>query len=90
LKQLSKEKKLETVVMRVEKKILKHFGDQLFYNGFVSQKDLKDTVEMTFLSPSLEGFARWYMMFGDYADIISPESLKDIIRKITVAISEKI
>jgi predicted DNA-binding transcriptional regulator YafY len=89
LKQLSKEKKLETVVMRVDKKILKHFGDQLFYNGFVSQKDLKDSVEMTFLSASLEGFARWYMMFGDYADIISPQSLKDIIKKISTTISKK-
>ena len=89
LKQLSKERELETVIMRVDKKILGHFGDQLFYNGFVSQKDLKDRVEMTFLSASLKGFARWYMMFGDYADIISPDSLKDTIREIATAISKK-
>jgi predicted DNA-binding transcriptional regulator YafY len=91
LKQLSKEQKLETVVMQVDKKILRHFGDQAFYNGFVSQKETKDknVVEMTFLSASLEGFARWYMMFGDHADIIKPESLKGIIRKIAIAISKK-
>jgi predicted DNA-binding transcriptional regulator YafY len=76
--------------MRVDKKIIKHFGQQLFYNGFVSQLELEDNnVEMTFLSASLEGFARWYMMFGDYADIISPDKLKDTVRKIATAISKK-
>jgi len=92
LKQLSKEQKLETVVMHVDKKILRHFGDQAFYNGFVSQQETKDKniVEMTFLSASLEGFARWYMMFGDFADIISPDKLKGIIRKIAGEISGKL
>lgn len=90
LKQLSRERELETVIMQVDKKILKHFGDQLFYNGFVSQKEIKgDRVEMTFLSASLEGFARWYMMFGDHADIVSPNKLKAIIKKISTSISKK-
>lgn len=90
LKQLSKERELETVVMRVEKSIIKHFGEQLFYNGFVSQQEVKgNMVEMTFLSYSLEGFARWYMMFGDHAEIISPDSLKSMVRKISAAILEK-
>lgn len=90
LKQLSHEQKLETVVMKVDKKVTPHFGEQLFYNGFVSQQEMGDNIiEMTFLSASLEGFARWYMMFGDYADIVSPDRLKDIVRKIAVTISEK-
>lgn len=90
LKQLSKERELETVVMRVDKKIIKHFGEQLFYNGFVSQQELKgNIVEMTFLSYSLEGFARWFMMFGDHAEIVSPNSLKNMVRKISAAILEK-
>jgi len=37
---------------------------------------------MTFLTASLEGFSRWYMMFGDRARILSPDSLKDRIRSI--------
>jgi predicted DNA-binding transcriptional regulator YafY len=89
LKEISQKKGLHTVIMRVDKKIMKHFGDQLYYNGFVSQKDLKDKVEMTFLPHSLEGFARWYMMFGDHADIISPSELKAIIKKIATRILKK-
>ncbi len=82
LKQVSKEKELHTVVMHVPRDTLKYFGDQKYYNGFVSQKELKERVEMTFLTSSLEGFARWYLMFGDMAEIKSPENLKARVREI--------
>ncbi|MEO6305379.1 MAG: WYL domain-containing protein, partial [Bacteroidia bacterium] len=90
IKQVTKEKELHTVIMNVDKEIVKHLGDQKYYNGFVSQKEFKDHFEMTFLSCSIEGFARWYMMFGDNADIISPESLKTAIKKIAFDISKRI
>lgn len=89
LKQVSRERELHTVVMLVKKDKLRYFGDQKYYNGFVSQKEIKDQVEMTFLTESLEGFARWYMMFGDAAAIISPESLKKRIKEIATAIAEQ-
>jgi predicted DNA-binding transcriptional regulator YafY len=90
LKQISKEKELFTVVMTINKKVVSYLGDQKYYNGYVSQKEIGDKIEMTFLTCSLEGFARWYMMFGDSADIISPQNLKDSVKKILLAISEKI
>jgi predicted DNA-binding transcriptional regulator YafY len=89
LKQISKEKELVTVIMQVDKEIMKHFGDQKFYNGFVSQKELKTKLEMTFLTSSIEGFSRWYMMFGDRAEIISPDSLKERIKQLATVISKK-
>ncbi|MGZ4048148.1 MAG: helix-turn-helix transcriptional regulator, partial [Bacteroidia bacterium] len=91
LKQITKEKKdLHTVIMQVEKGILKHFGEQKFYNGFVSEKELGNKIEMTFLTSSLEGFARWYMMFGDMAEIISPQIVKTRIKKIGSEIIKKV
>jgi predicted DNA-binding transcriptional regulator YafY len=89
LKKISTEEALHTVVMRIEKDIIRHLGDQKYYNGFVSQKELNDCFEMTFLAYSIEGFARWYMMFGDKAEIISPPELKDFIRQLSVSISKK-
>lgn len=86
LKQISKEKELQTVVIRVEKKTAKFLGDQKFYNGYVSQKEANNKIEMTFLSASLEGFARWFMMFGDKAEIMEPETLKNRISEISTAI----
>jgi predicted DNA-binding transcriptional regulator YafY len=91
LKEITKvEKDLHTVIMRVETSSLKYFGDQKFYNGFVSEKQLGDMTEMTFLTSSLEGFARWYMMFGDHAEIITPKSLKNRIKHIAKAIAKKV
>lgn len=89
LKEISKEKELHTVVINVDKDIMKHLGDQKFYNGFISQKVIKDKVEMTFLTGSLEGFARWYIMFGDRAEVVTPEPLKKRIKEIAIAISKK-
>ena len=75
--------------MRVDKDIIQHFGDQKFYNGFISQQEFKDHIEMTFLTASIEGFARWYMMFGDMAEILSPDAIKHTAKKIATAISKK-
>jgi predicted DNA-binding transcriptional regulator YafY len=82
LKQMSREKEMHTVIMRVQKETTKYFGDQKYYNGFVSQTEDGDWMEMTFLSGSLEGFARWYMMFGDRAEIVEPVSLKERVKEI--------
>lgn len=82
LSQVTKEKELHEVVMHIDPKIRKHFGEQKYYMGFVSEQPVGDHIEMTFLTSSMEGFARWYMMFGDQARIISPEALKVRIREI--------
>jgi predicted DNA-binding transcriptional regulator YafY len=83
LREITKEEReLHTVVMRVEADKVKYLGEQKYYNGFVSEKVMKDFVEMTFLTSSLEGFARWYMMFGDCAEIVSPKVLKDRVKQL--------
>ncbi|MEI9958322.1 MAG: YafY family protein [Ferruginibacter sp.] len=84
----SKEKKLHQVILLINKEVLRYFGDQKYYNGFVSQKEVGDKMEMTFLSASLNGFARWFMLFGDNAKIVSPLSLKETVRNLLVSISK--
>lgn len=77
-------RELQKVVIRVNTKVISYMGDQKFYNGFVSEKSLKDESEMTFLTASLEGFARWFVMFGDQARILQPAVLKERILAISV------
>ncbi|RYE18074.1 MAG: YafY family transcriptional regulator [Sphingobacteriales bacterium] len=88
--QTAKERKLETVVMRVDKSIHGYLNQQKYYNGFVSEKTESDTVLMTFLSTSLTGFARWFIMFGDHAVILEPEGLKEQVKTIVLAITKKL
>jgi len=61
----------------VEKKIARYLASERKYHGFVSEKEVGDQIEMTFMSRSIEdGFPRWFLMFGDYATILEPERLK--------------
>lgn len=79
LTKTSREKELHTIIIRAEKDIVKYFGEQKFYNGFVSQREIDGKIEMTFLSASLAGFARWFMLFGDQVEIVTPALLKDMV-----------
>jgi len=87
--QTAKEQELDLVVIRVEKSIYSYLEYQKYYSGFVSEKAIGNQIEMTFLTMSLEGFSRWFMMFGDRAEIISPDSLKERVSNIVAAISQK-
>jgi predicted DNA-binding transcriptional regulator YafY len=90
LNKITREEPLIKVIIETDKEQLRHFGDQKYYNGFVSQQIKDDKVEMTFLTSSLEGFARWYLMYGDNARIITPQELKTRVKKIMNAISGNI
>lgn len=91
MKELStKAPELHAVVMTVDKEVLKFLGEQKYYHGFISQKDLGSKVEMSFLCPSLEGFARWYIMFGDHADIVQPKALKMRVQAMVQALQKKL
>lgn len=91
LKEIAKEhQELHTIVIQIDKPKMKYIGEQKFYNGFVSEKELKNKIEMTFLTSSLEGFARWFIMYGDCADIVSPQSLKNRIIEISNQIIKRI
>lgn len=88
--QTAKEKLLETVVIVVDKRIYSYLDGQKYYCGFIAEKEIDGRIEMTFLSESLEGFARWFIMFGDQAEIIKPDSLKDRVKEIAENIAQKV
>ncbi|PWK79962.1 putative DNA-binding transcriptional regulator YafY [Mucilaginibacter oryzae] len=84
------EKHLEQVVIKVDKEIHNYLDHQKYYSGFVSEKTVGNKIEMTFLTISIEMFARWYMMFADHSEIVKPDILLQRIREITAGITKKI
>jgi predicted DNA-binding transcriptional regulator YafY len=90
LSQIYKDRDLHRVVIRVKKDVAHYLDGQKYYNGFISQIERGDEVEMDFLCPSLHGFARWYLMFADRARIAKPEALKEKVKEIVAAIGEVI
>lgn len=78
------------VRIRVDKHIVKHLRGARQYYGFVSERDLGKSVEMTFNCKDLHnGFARWYLMFADSAEIIEPVELKNIVSTLAATILKK-
>ncbi|OKS88441.1 helix-turn-helix transcriptional regulator [Mucilaginibacter polytrichastri] len=87
LKTLYKETDLFSIIIRVKKEVARYMGDQRYYNGFVSETIMDDVIEMQFLTPYLEGFARWYMTFADQCIIVEPDLLKQKIQGMVENIS---
>jgi predicted DNA-binding transcriptional regulator YafY len=85
----TKEKNLQMVVIRIENKVLPYINEQKYYNGYISEQEVDGMIEMTFLTEWLEGFARWFMMYGDMGEIISPDELKKRIIELTGVIIKR-
>ncbi len=81
-RQKEKDSPKTKVRILVDKSVVKYIKSDRKHYGFVSEETKKDNVEMTFFTHSIEGFARWYLMFGDYAQILEPEILKERLLEI--------
>jgi predicted DNA-binding transcriptional regulator YafY len=85
----ARERNLQEVIIKVEKRILPYLNDQKYFNGFVSEREVDGMVEMTFLTEFIEGFVRWLMMYGDVAEIITPDSLKEKVKELSGIIHQR-
>lgn len=75
----------------VSKKILTHLRHEQKYHGYVSEREVDGQIEMTFMSRNVQDhFSRWLLMFGDYATIIEPESLKARILELIEAYKKRL
>ncbi|HWZ23171.1 MAG TPA: YafY family protein [Cytophagaceae bacterium] len=90
LEEMAEKQDLKKVVLLVENHAAKHIEEPRLYYGFVSEKKIDDKKEMTFLVPSIKGFARWYMEFADQAKIISPPELKASINAMVADITRNL
>ncbi len=90
ISQMSADREVSKVVIDVEPGIVKYLGEQKYYNGFVKEEKAGDYVRMTFLSGSLMGFSRWFMLYGDHAKIVEPFELNDMVAGIAENIIKKV
>lgn len=89
LRRMTAKKDLRKVVIDVESDVVKYLGEQKYYNGFVREEPRGSHVRMTFLTASLTGFARWFLLFGDVAEILEPVELKDLVTGLAENILKK-
>ena len=87
-KLMQENRELIKIVVRMDRSILNYLGHQKYYNGYVSEVTGEAHSDLTFLSASHEGFARWIIMFSDHAEVLSPKSLKNRLREIAERIQK--
>lgn len=80
---LHEEQDLQEVIVRFDQEMIRYMGDQKYYRGWVSEERVNDGVEMTFLTSSIEYFARWLLMWGDGVTIQQPARLKDRVQELS-------
>ncbi len=79
------------VVIRVDKKVARFIGSGKKYQGLVAERKDGDMVELEFNTPDLDNsFARWFIMFADYADIVEPEALKTRMQELLTTMKSRL
>jgi predicted DNA-binding transcriptional regulator YafY len=82
LDRLASTENLEEAVVRIDKKVARYIQEQKYLYGFVSEKDLGDTVEIHFLAHCLEALGRWLLTFGPSTAIVKPERLTQTLQRL--------
>ncbi|WP_439482852.1 helix-turn-helix transcriptional regulator [Cyclobacterium plantarum] len=82
LEKIEKEENLTKVVIATKKSMVKYLHSQLYDQGFVLKEDCGETVLLTFMTCSIEGFMRWIIMMADEVTIIQPQELKDRLKEL--------
>lgn len=80
---------LQPAVIRIHHYMARYITRMKHSFGFLSEKQDGDYVEMTFLVPSMEGLARWFLMFADDGHVVSPEALKTRVQELVQTIAGK-
>ncbi len=79
------------IVIRVSKEVVRYMRSGRKYYGFVSEMENEGMVEMTFMARDpAHGLARWYLMFGDCAEIAEPDSFKALVKGIVEKINKNL
>jgi predicted DNA-binding transcriptional regulator YafY len=81
---------LSEVTMLIDEGASLHLGEQKYYQGYVSENKTPQGLEMHFITLSIEGFARWYMSFADYAVILKPVALQERVTSLFSSIAKNL
>jgi len=67
------------ITLEVSKKLGHWIHESKYWYGFIDEKEISDKIQMKFLNPDLNGFARWVITMIDKVDIIEPSELRNIL-----------
>jgi predicted DNA-binding transcriptional regulator YafY len=90
LEKVAKNENLLKVVLDIPLSDYKYLKEQRYDHGFVFEKRKESSVEMTFMTSSVEGFVRWIVMLADFVTVLEPTEIKDRLKELIGQMVEKI
>lgn len=89
--QESNNQDVSIITIAIKSEVKNFIGGAQKYYGLHTQKEIGDEIILEFhCSNMIDGLARWYLMFGDSARIISPASFKERIKELTTKTMENL
>lgn len=77
------------IELKMEKQMALYIHEAKYWYGYLNEKDDGQFVNMKFLNPDLNGFARWILAMTDKVDILSPPNLKNMVGEMVRKLHEK-
>lgn len=91
IKTMNPEVEKTEVIIEVEKEAHRYIKERARYYGFVAERDKGDFMEMIFhIQDLMDGFPRWFLMFGDKARVLKPDNIKNRIKELHCEIGKNI
>jgi predicted DNA-binding transcriptional regulator YafY len=72
---------VQEVTLRFKNEIVPLIANVRYYYGFIDECTTNDYTEMTFVTSDLAYLGRWLLMYADAVEIVSPDSLREILYK---------
>lgn len=88
IERITQTTELKSVCIRFNKDVVQYLHENKYFYGFVKEQEVGNQVEMSFLTPHQHYLARWLLMFGNKAEIVSPQSLKELMRKFAAELAQ--
>lgn len=82
LERLGTREGLQEIIIEVNLSDFSIIDENKYYQGLISEKKNGNKMELQFMTFSIERFARWYISYIDIAQIVFPEELKSVVKRI--------
>lgn len=77
------------IELKVSKQLALWLHESKYWYGFLSEQENGDYINMKFLNPDLNGFARWILTMTDKVEILSPVKLDTMLHEMIKKLCEK-
>ncbi|GAB3904901.1 hypothetical protein GCM10028803_34990 [Larkinella knui] len=83
LEKIQQTQHLEEVVVRFDKKVVRHIQEVKYHYGYVSEDEVEGPwLRMKFMTQYAKGLGRWLLMFGKWVEIETPDTLHETMKEL--------